>query len=440
MKAKQIREALEAKRAAASVKWAEFEEERGKLSPDGYDPAKDGPVLESIRLKQKEYDGLKDEVDAIFKDYEAALIADGTKPIGDSPFKKTDDDSDGGNKARKTPGEIFTESDEWQKMQESGLLEMEKSRVSTNPVEALTHQQAKTLLMGSGPPGSVVLIPDRQPGILPFLQAPLKIVNLITIGSTNTNVVEWVRMSAVANNAAEVAEATATTGTSGTKPESGLTLVVENTTVRTIAHWIPATKQALQDVAQLRTLIDGVLVDGVARRLNGEVLAGDGIAPNLKGILNTAGIGTIARGGAGGIGATEPNVEAIYRAITAVRLAFFEPNAILMHPTNWQNIRLSRENTGGANTGGYLFGPPALAGFDTLWGLPVVLDVTMTVGTALVADFTQAILYVRDGVSVIATDSHSDFFVRNLIAVLAEGRYALAMPRPTAFCTVTALN
>jgi HK97 family phage major capsid protein len=436
MKAKQIREALEAKRAAASVKWAEFEEERGKLSTDGYDPAKDGPVLESIKAKQKEYEGLRDEVDAIFKDYETALIADGTKPVSDSPFKQ---DFEREQKTA-TPGEIFVDSPEMKELRESGLLSMEKSRISLNPVKALDREQTKTLLTGSGAPGTQLLVNQRLPGIMPLLQAPLQFVNLITVGSTDGNVVEWVRMSAIANNAAEVAEATATTGVSGTKPESGLTLVVESTTVRTIAHWIPATKQALQDMSQLRSLIDGVLIDGVARRLNTEVLAGDGVAPNLRGILNTAGIGTLARGGAGGIGATEPNVEAIYRAITAVRLSFFEPNAVVMHPTNWQAIRLSRDLSGGANTGGYLFGPPSIPGADTLWGLRVVLDTGIPVNTALVADFTQAILYVRDGVSVIATDSHSDFFVRNLVAVLAEGRYALAMPRPTAFCTVTALQ
>lgn len=438
MKAKQIREALEAKRQAASVKWAEFEEERGKLSAESYDPEKDRPILEAIQAKQKEYDSLKEEVEAIFKDYEAALIADGTKPIGDSPFKMHDFENDPSK--IKTPGEIFVDSKEMHELTESGLLLMEKSRVSTNPVKVLDNAQTKTLLTGSGAPGTQLLINQRLPGIMPLLQAPMLMTGLITVGSTDGNVVEWVRMSAIANNAAEVAEATATTGTSGTKPESGFTLIVESTTVRTIAHWIPATKQALQDMSQLRTLIDGVLVDGVNRRLNSEILAGDGVAPNLRGILNTPGIGTLARGAAPAA-ATEPNVEAIYRAITTVRLAFFEPTAVMMHPTNWQKIRLSRDDSGAAaGTGAYLFGPPSIPGADTLWGMRVVLDTNMPVGTALVGDFTQAILYVRDGVSVVATDSHSDFFVRNLIAVLAEGRYALAMPRPQAFCTVTALQ
>lgn len=438
MKVKQIREALEAKRAEASVAWAEFEKERGKLS-DGYDPEKDRPVLDSMKAAQTSYDGLKQEVDAIFADYETALISEGTSPLGESPFKV---DDDGGSRNRvKSPGDIFTNSEELKALVKSGVLEMEKGRVHTNPVKALDRAGVKTLLTGGGAPGTQLLVNDRLPGIMPLLQAPIQIVNLITVGATDANVIEWVRMSAVANNAAEVNEATATTGVSGTKPESGMTFVIDSTQVRTIAHWMPATKQALQDMPQLQTLVDSVLIDGVARRLNSEVLNGDGVAPNLRGILATPGISTLARGGAGSVGATEANVDAIYRAITTARLGFFEPSAVVMNPINWQKIRLSRDDAGAAaGTGNYLFGPPSVPGADTLWGLRVVLDTGMALGTALVGDFSQAILYVRDGVSVIATDSHSDFFVRNMIAILAEGRYALAVPRPQAFVTVTALQ
>jgi HK97 family phage major capsid protein len=435
--AKQIRAALEAKRDEAQVAWAAFEAKRAELPEEGYDPEKDAPIVKAATELKTTYDALDAEAKDLFEQYEKALELEGvTPPSKDSPFG--DDDDKGGEKDL-TPGEMFTRSPELKALMDSGVLMMEKGRIHTNPVKVLSREetqallQVKTLLTGGGAPGTQLLRNERLPGIMPLLQAPLQITDLVSVGATDANVIEWVRQSAIANNAAEVAEATATTGTSGTKPESGMTFVVESTTVRTIAHWIPSTKQALQDMPQLRTLVDSMLVDGVARRLNSEVLQGDGVAPNLLGLLNTPGIGSVAR-------TTEPNVEAIYKGILACRLAFFEPNAVVLHPNNWTAIRLSRDDSGaGAGTGGYLFGPPSIPGADTLWGLRVVQDTTMPANTALVGQFNQGILYVRDGVSVIATDSHSDFFVRNLVAILAEGRYAFTVPRPQAFCKVTAL-
>lgn len=423
MVVEKIREALEAKRAEAQKVWADFETKREVLTADGFDPTKDKEAFESAHEISKTYDGLRQEVDDLTKQWEQALEMEGINPVKESPFDN-ERDEDGKSKIW-TPGERFTGSDEMKTLQSSGVLDMEKGRVHTNPVKALSREEVKTLLTGGGAPGTQLLRNERLPGIMPLLQAPLQLTNLITVGSTDSNVIEWVRQSAIANNAAEVAEATATTGVSGTKPESGMTFVIESTPVRTIAHWIPATKQALQDMPQLRTIVDGVLIDGIARRLNNQILNGDGVAPNLLGILGTAGVVTQAF--------AVDAIQTILRAMTTVRLAYFEPSAILMHPLDFVNIRLLRDLSGGAGTGQYLFGPPSQSGVETLWGLRIVQDVNVAQGAPVVADWRQAILYVRDSVNVLATDSHADFFVRNLVAILAEGRYAVAVPRPQAF-------
>jgi HK97 family phage major capsid protein len=60
--------------------------------------------------------------------------------------------------------------------------------------------------------------------------------------------------------------------------------------------------------------------------------------------------------------------------------------------------------------------------------------------TALVGDFTKAVLWLREGAQVLATDSHSDFFVKNLVALLAELRAALGVLLPSAFCKVTSVD
>jgi HK97 family phage major capsid protein len=161
----------------------------------------------------------------------------------------------------------------------------------------------------------------------------------------------------------------------------------------------------------------------VVRRLNGQVLSGNGVAPNLKGVLNATGILTQAF-------ATDA-FESLLRGITQIRLAFFEPTAVLMNPADYVTMRLLK-----MTTGEYYFGPPSQAGVETVWGVPIMQDPLQPVGFATVAKWDEAILYVRSGVQVIATDSHQDFFVRNLVAILAEGRYGVATPRPQAFCNV----
>ena len=89
-----------------------------------------------------------------------------------------------------------------------------------------------------------------------------------------------------------------------------------------------------------------------------------------------------------------------------------------------------------AGTGGYLYGPPSLGGATTMWGLQVIPTPVIAAGTVLVGDFSQLMLWVREGIEVLASDSHADFFVRNLVAVLAEGRFASGIPYPGAFTKV----
>ena len=81
-------------------------------------------------------------------------------------------------------------------------------------------------------------------------------------------------------------------------------------------------------------------------------------------------------------------------------------------------------------------GPEALA---TLWGLKVVVSDSVTQNTALVGDFRYAVLWERESVNVMVSDQHADFFIRNLLAILAEMRAAFGVLDPQAFCTITAV-
>lgn len=297
--------------------------------------------------------------------------------------------------------------------------------------------------------GGALVVPQRLPGItVPMRFRPLRLLDLITVGQTDSDTVEYVEMTGFTNNAAETAEATAASGSSGTKPESALALIERTANVRTIAHWIPATKRALADAGQLRTLIDGILQLGLDLRLDQQIVSGSGSGENLRGIRNTVGIGAVNRveAATGNTNTPETILDAVHRAITIVRLAFFEPTAVGIHPSDWERIRLARSmvpavanqagTAGSYATGDYLMGDPSQAGSERIWGLLPVISPAFAEGHPVIGDYRQAVLWLRQGTQVLASDSHMDFFIRNLVAILAEFRAAFGVLAPPAFCEV----
>jgi HK97 family phage major capsid protein len=432
---------LAAKRTLADEKWRAFEEARAQAHKEGIDAVRDEQKLAALEAVHKEYATVAQEV----KTLEAGLTRLVTMESEQGPGNPRPFEQGGGNGKRddlaaelKSAATRVLESKAYKEMLESGVLNREKSRVQMNPVEAynrdevkalLNNAELKTLITGlSDTSAGAFVRNDRLAGLVSLLTQTPVVTDLITVGETDSDAVEYVKQDSFTNAAAETAEATAVTGASGTKPESAMAFSVVTANVRTIAHWIPATKRALADAGQLRTMIDSQLRDGVRRRLEAQVIAGDGVGENLTGILNTAGIGAQARG-------SDSDLDAIHKAITLVRLAYIEPTAVGMHPNSWQAIRLAKN----AN-GDYLMGPPNMIGDRQVWGLPAHTTANYPANTALVGDFTEAVLWVREGITVTASDSHADFFIRNMVALLAEGRYAFGVPRPGAFSKVTGLT
>jgi HK97 family phage major capsid protein len=107
------------------------------------------------------------------------------------------------------------------------------------------------------------------------------------------------------------------------------------------------------------------------------------------------------------------------------------PTGYVMHPNDWEDLDLLQDNEAR-----YYFGGPSILGTPRLWGLPVVESEGMTEGYAICADWRRAVLLDREQVQVLTSDSHGDFFIRNLIAILAELRAAFFVLRPSAFVEI----
>lgn len=263
---------------------------------------------------------------------------------------------------------------------------------------------------------------QRLPGMVESVQLPLMVSDLMLQGNTDNNSIEYWEETTFTNNAAEVAEG-------GTKPESGLDWTLRTDSVRKIATWIPVTDEALSDVAGLESIIRQRLPFMVAQRRESQLINGNGVAPNISGILNRTGLQTQAKG-------TDPTPDAIYKAMTKIRVTGgAEPTAVLMHPNDWMDIRLLR-----TADGVYIWGNPSEAGPERIWGLNVRATTAMTENTGLVGAFRpHAQFFRRSGITITASTEHSTYFVENKVAILAEERVALAVYRPAAFCTVTGI-
>jgi HK97 family phage major capsid protein len=260
--------------------------------------------------------------------------------------------------------------------------------------------------------GQVVDLPQEMPAM----------VDIIPNTTTEEVAVVFMREDTNTSGAAEIAEG-------GTYGESAFHFTEVSSPVRKIAVFVPATDEQLADETSMRERLDNRLDLQLRQRLDSQTINGDGTGSNLTGFLNTSGILTQAK-------STDINIDALYKAITKQRIQDkTRPSALVMHPTDWQNIRLLR-----TADGIYIFGSPSDPGVQRVWGLTVVDTTEMNAGTALLGDFRgYSELAFRAGIEFEVSNSHQDYFVKGIQAIRAQLRAALVVLRPSAFVQVTGL-
>lgn len=346
---------------------------------------------------------------------------------------------------RKSLGSLFTEGAEYKALMASfmGGQINEKARIQSQPmgVKHILPQGLKALVTGASDTSGGAFVNTDVQNILELLgRRPLTLRDLISVRQTESDTVEFVRQTTQMSSAAPVAEATSAAaptapGTAGAlvpaagggyKPEGSITFEKVTATVKTIAEWVPATKRGLADASQLRGLIDDELRADLAEEEEDQILNGSGSGENLTGILNTSGIQTQAW--ATDLFTTIRKAKTKTSTVGRVRA-----NGIALNPEDAERLDLAK---GTSNDQFYGPGPFAAAGIRTVWGLPIVETEAIAAGVGLVGDFTKAVLWDREQASITATDSHADFFIRNLVAVLGEERVAFGVTRPKAFVSV----
>lgn len=299
-------------------------------------------------------------------------------------------------------------------------------RVSEELIKNWNGDRAKTKVtsfdkaLGSGAASAGALVqPQQVPGILTPGLRRLTVRDLLAQGRITSNALEYVRENVFTNAAAPVAEG-------ALKPESNITFTKEMANVKTIAHWMQASRQIMDDAPALQSYINSRMMYGLALVEENQMLNGDGTGDNLLG-LNTVGTDYETELNADGDNGADILAHAIYQ----VSLSEFEADGIILNPRDWHRIALLKD----AN-GNYILGGPQAFASKVLWGLPVVSTTAQAAGTFTVGSFGLASqVWDRMDATIEISNQDRDNFVKNMLTILCEERLALAHYRPAAIVT-----
>ncbi len=262
---------------------------------------------------------------------------------------------------------------------------------------------------------NTLITPLREREIVRPERERLTIRDLLSVGQTTSPSIEYVAQTGFTNNARFVSEG-------AQKPYSDLAYELRTTAVRTLAHLFKVSRQAWDDAAVLRSDIDNEGRYGLDVVEEAALLAGDGAGQNLYGLIPQS--DTYDRGVTG-----DSKLDTVLRAKTQVRLNFYEPNGLVIHPADYEEMMLTKA----VDAGVYVFGDPRSGGEPTPWGMRVVVTTAIDEGDFLIGDFRRAAtIYDRMGTEVLISSENADDFEKNMLTIRIEKRLALAVKRGNA--------
>lgn len=277
---------------------------------------------------------------------------------------------------------------------------------------------------------------DRRPDVVIAAQRPAFIRSLLPSVPTQAGAVEVMRENVFTNNAALQAPASPSTALGAdewqTKAQSEITYELVTVPIRTMAHWIAASRQVLSDAPMLQRLIDSKLMYGLDLLSDSQLLFGDGTNQNLTGLMVDSGVSTVGEIAAGTTAADLPGamLDHIRAAVTKCQTYnYYNVNGLVLNPEDWGTLETAK-----GSDGHYIWVSVPNGGESRLWRVPVIVSNAMTKSDFLLGDWSMgATIYDREQMSVRVSESHSDYFVKNGVAILAEERYGFGIELPKAF-------
>lgn len=272
---------------------------------------------------------------------------------------------------------------------------------------------------------SAELLPVGQPYLANVRRQRLTVRDLITVMSTTLSAVPYVReLNVTTNNlgASSVAEGAA-------KPDQTFEFVPDLAPVQVIAAGVIISTQMFEDAQLVVQYINGSLVYRLKLREEKEILFGNGVSPDLKGVTTYSGVQSQAW--------TTSIVQTLGNAIGKVQLVDGEPTGCVLNPADYWTMSTNRASTSGVLDADAFTNSPTLF----TWGRPTVLSNSVAAGTGYVADWPGlATLFDRSAASVKIFEQHAEVASHNQVYLRGEERVALAVARPDLLvsCDLTA--
>lgn len=213
--------------------------------------------------------------------------------------------------------------------------------------------------------------------------------------------VEYSRYTGQQGAAAQ--QATEGTAKAAVRPDHSLVMQ----SALTIAGYTKVSRQAINDRAELKAVIDVVLRRSIETALDAALVNGatgftggyEALATAYTSLVYTA------------------LVDAVSEGVSTMQTAGFSPDLVALNPADWLAITVAK----GTSNDHYLSGSYLGVMPTEMRGLRVVLSPSVDAGKALVVDSGHAeLLMVNDVVIEVAYDS--DDFTKNLATVLGELR------------------
>lgn len=277
-------------------------------------------------------------------------------------------------------------------------------------------QRARVEVKNTVTSGSTTVFPDQKPGVITGNFAPLTVRQILRTIPTTSNMVNALREASWTNSANFVAQGS-------TKPESDIIFEQYNVAIETVAHTIKMSNQLLADAPAVVAYMQTRLRDGLAQKIEAQIITGNGTAPNLSGLTDS-----------GNYTAYTPTsddllVDAINRAkYTLWSATGMMPDTVIVNPITWAAMERTRE---GAGTGAYLYGLPGVQAGMNPFGVRVVLSNNVAADKFIIGAMdASVVLYQRQG-AVIEFGFVNDDFAKNLVTARAEERLGLAVERPS---------
>ncbi len=290
-------------------------------------------------------------------------------------------------------------------------------KIDINPVRLFKADMTASTNLTYGTFANSVVEPIRVPGVAKAPDRTVSILDMVQIGQLAANQprLTWVERSARTAGAAARNEG-------AIMGNSDFTYISRSTDVQNISTYVKTTNESLEYWDQLLSEIRMELVPMLQRQLDDYLLTGTGSAPQLAGITTLVNAYTYT--GLNTYVDTPTIGDAIYAALTQVLVNKYNPNGILMHPTDVAKMMLTKDKN--LNSVSQIF--IDLNGNPMIGGIPVKINTGMTAGYFLLGDFTKASVWFRKGIDIRIWDQNDTDPIYNYKTITADMAAAFKVP------------